>query len=60
MEGLAIIFGILKFNQYLHKKKVKLVTDHTSLTAIYLNLDFKKYTNRNCKGQNRVKGVICN
>lgn len=34
-EGLAIIFGVLKFHQYLYLKKFKLVTDHKPLLTIF-------------------------
>ena len=34
-EGLAIIFGLNKFNQYLYGNKFKLVTDHKPLVTIF-------------------------
>lgn len=34
-EGLAIIFGVLKFNQYLYNKKFTLVTDMRPLVTIF-------------------------
>lgn len=34
-EGLAIIFGVLKFHQYLYYKKFTLITDHRPLISIF-------------------------
>ena len=34
-EGLAIVFGIKRFNLHLYGKKFSLVTDHQPLTRIF-------------------------
>ena len=34
-EGLALVFGVLKFNQYLYGRKIILVTDHKPLTHLF-------------------------
>lgn len=34
-EGLAIVFGIIRFNHYIYGRKFILVTDHQPLTCIF-------------------------